>query len=331
VLLVLVVIVVAASAWIMSPAPAALTSRVDARLEGANGTPVPLTGIAPILREAVVATEDERFYRHHGLDLIGVLRALPYDLVHLSFAQGASTITEQVAKLLYLHGNDHTPWRKLEDAALALKLERRYSKEQILAAYLNSAYFGEDAYGAKAASEHYFGIPPRRLGVAEGSLLAGLIQAPSAYDPLLHPQLARARQADVLRSLVREGYLTKEEAVAALGRPLHLRAGITLPPVRGVNLAPGPAFIWWAAAAGTSRRTQRFCGAGRLSSPPLAQPVTRSPATTAAHLAATARYARLSAREVASFVRVMPVHLSPADLDAVATYVHAAMAARSGP
>src|SRR5437879_8820123 len=130
-LLVLAVTVVAASAWTMSPAPAALTSRVDAHLEGANGTPVPLTAIAPILREAVVATEDERFYRHHGVDL-------------------------------------------------------------------NSAYFGEDAYGARAASEHYFSIPPRRLGVAEASLLAGLIQAPSAYDPLLHPQLARARQADVL-------------------------------------------------------------------------------------------------------------------------------------
>ncbi len=251
-LLVLVVTVVAASAWIMSPAPEALTSRVGARLQGANGTPVPLTAIAPILREAVVATEDERFYRHHGVDLIGVLRALPYDLVHLSLAQGASTITEQVAKLLYLHGNDHTPWRKLEDAALALKLERRYSKEQILDAYLNNVYFDEDAYGARAASEHYFGIPPRRLGVAEASLLAGLIQAPSTYDPLLHPQLARGRQADVLRSLVRDGYLTKEEAVAALGRPLHLRAGITLPPVRGVNLAPGPAFIWWELTLGAT-------------------------------------------------------------------------------
>src|SRR5437879_13806607 len=100
-LLVLAVTVVAASAWTMSPAPGAPTSRGDAPLEGANGTPVPLTAIAPILREAVVATEDERFYRHHGVDLIGVLRALPYVLVHLSFAQGASTITEQVAKLLY--------------------------------------------------------------------------------------------------------------------------------------------------------------------------------------------------------------------------------------
>jgi hypothetical protein len=95
---------------------------------------VALDRIAPILRQAVVATEDERFYRHHGVDLIGVLRALPYDLAHFSLAQGASTITEQVAKILYLRGNDHTLWRKLEDAAVALKLEGRYGKEQLLAA-----------------------------------------------------------------------------------------------------------------------------------------------------------------------------------------------------
>jgi membrane peptidoglycan carboxypeptidase len=90
---------------------------VSAHLRAGGGRPVALDRIAPILGQAVVATEDERFYRHHGVDLIGVLRALPYDLAHFSLAQGASTITEQVAKILYLGGNDHTPWRKLEDAA----------------------------------------------------------------------------------------------------------------------------------------------------------------------------------------------------------------------
>jgi hypothetical protein len=241
-----------AAAWIASPPPTGLGGRVQARLRGTGGRPVPLSRVAPILREAVVATEDERYYRHHGIDVVGVLRALPYDLVHLSLAQGASTITEQVAKVLYLGGSDHSPWRKLEDATLALKLEGRYDKEQILAAYLDSAYFGEGAYGIRAASERYFGVPPWRLGPAQASLLAGLVQAPSAYDPIRHPALARARQVDVLRSLVRGGFLTEREAEAALARPLPLRGAGPLPPVAGVSLAPGPAFVWWELALGAA-------------------------------------------------------------------------------
>jgi len=240
------------AAWFSSPTPVALGSRVDVRLDATRGRAVPLSSVAPILREAVVATEDERFYHHHGIDMIGLLRALPYDIVHLSAAQGASTITEQVTKLLYLGGNDHTPWRKLEDMALALKLERRYPKERILGAYLNSAYFGEGAYGVWAASERYFGIPPRRLDSAQASLLAGLVQAPSADDPFLHPAAARERQVAVLRSLVRGGYLTGEEATAAIGRPLELRDGRLLPAVHGIDLSPGPAFIWWELIFGAS-------------------------------------------------------------------------------
>ena len=175
-----------------SPDATGLGERVQARLRATGGRPVVVSRVAPWLRDAVVATEDERFYRHHGVDLIGVLRALPYDLVHLSFAQGASTITEQVAKLLYLNGNDHSLWRKLEDAAVAVKLEGRYDKEQILGAYLNSVYFGEGAYGVWRASRRYFGVSPRSLDLAQASMLAGLIQAPSAYDPFRDPALARA-------------------------------------------------------------------------------------------------------------------------------------------
>jgi len=243
---------VAASAWVASPAATALQARVQSRLHSTGGRAVAAGAIAPILRDAVVATEDERFYRHHGIDIIGVIRALPYDVVHLSFAQGASTITEQVGKLLYLGGNDHTLWRKLEDAALALKLEGRYTKEQILAAYLDSAYFGEGAYGAWAASERYFGVRPLKLNTAQATLLAGLIQAPSAYDPISHPAAARARQVEVLRSLVRNGFLTEEKAAAALARPVRLRAGHTLAPLRQIDLAPGPAFVWWQLALGAA-------------------------------------------------------------------------------
>ena len=239
----------AVAAWATAPEPSALGQQVRAH-RGPAGRSVPLDRVAPILREAVVATEDERFYQHHGVDLVGVLRALPYDLVHLSFAQGASTITEQLGKLLYLNGDDHMPWRKLEDAALAVKIENRYDKEQILDAYLNSTYFGEGAHGVWAASERYFGVPPGRLGAGQASLLAGLIQAPSAYDPLQHPNLARSRQIDVLRSLVRDGFLTEREAAATLARPLELHSGRPLPPVRGVSFAPGPAFVWWELAVG---------------------------------------------------------------------------------
>jgi membrane peptidoglycan carboxypeptidase len=237
--LIVVVTFVAASAWVAGPAATALQARVQSRLHGTGGRAVAASAIAPILRDAVVATEDERFYRHHGI-------------VHLSFAQGASTITEQVGKLLYLGGNDHTLWRKLEDAALALKLEGRYTKEQILAAYLDSAYFGEGAYGAWAASERYFGVRPLKLDTAQATLLAGLIQAPSAYDPIAHPAAARARQVEVLRSLVRNGFLTEEEAAAALARPVRLRAGRTLAPLRQIDLAPGPAFVWRQLALGAA-------------------------------------------------------------------------------
>jgi penicillin-binding protein 1A len=240
-----------AAAWLASPTPTNLGAQVRARLP-AGARQVSLDDVSPLLREAVVATEDERFYSHRGIDLIGVVRALPYDLSHLSTAQGASTITEQVAKLLYLGGDDHSPWRKLEDAALALKLEGRYTKEQILDAYLNSAYFGHGATGIAAASERYFGVAPARLSTAQASLLAGLPQAPSSYDPFTHPALARARQVVVLRSLVRTGELTETEAARALARPLQLAGGRALPPVVGVDLSPGPAFLWWQFALGTA-------------------------------------------------------------------------------
>jgi membrane peptidoglycan carboxypeptidase len=241
---------VCASAWLAAPSGDGLAARVDARAREGGGRPVSLDRIAPIMRQAVVATEDERFYRHHGIDLIGVLRALPYDLAHVSLAQGASTITEQLAKVDYLAGNDHTPWRKLEDAALAVKLENRYTKEQLLAGYLNSAYFGHGAYGIRAASERYFGVRPGRLALPQAALLAGLIQAPSAYDPIVHPAAARERQLEVLGSLVRDGVVTGSEAAAALARPLSLRDTRPLPPVRGVSFAAPPAFVWWQLIAG---------------------------------------------------------------------------------
>ncbi|HJT37910.1 MAG TPA: transglycosylase domain-containing protein, partial [Actinomycetota bacterium] len=172
-------------------------------------------------------------------DSLGVLRALAYDVTHFSAAQGASTITEQLTKLLYLNGNDANPWRKLLDAITAFRLERRYSKETILDSYLNVTYFGHGAYGIAAAADRYFGVVPAQLTLPQSSLLAGLIQAPTAYDPFEHPSAARARQIGVLRSMVRNGFITKEEGAAILARPLRLRDGSVLDPVSGVSLAPG--------------------------------------------------------------------------------------------
>ncbi len=239
-------LVVAGFTLALETAPAAddLALRVAAFDRAHAGRPVALAAVSPPLREAVVATEDERFYHHQGLDLIGLLRAIPYDLSHFSLAQGASTIPEQVAKLLYLGGHDHSPWRKAKDAAIALRLGSRYTHEQILDAYLNVVYLGEGRYGVAGASHHYFALPPSRLDLAQASLLAGLIQAPSRYDPAADPRAARVRQLEVLRSMVRNGYTTTDEAARAPARPLRLRSGLTLPALGPVELQPGPPFDW---------------------------------------------------------------------------------------
>ena len=240
------------AAWVAAPPVGNLQGRLAAREHATGATGLPLARIAPVMRNAIVATEDERFFQNHGIDLLGIARAIPYDLSHFSFAQGASTITDQLAKLLYLGGNDHSPWRKLQDLALSVKISTRYSKDEVLAAYLDSAYFGNGAYGADAAARGYFGVPAARLSLAQASLLAGLVQAPSAYDPVAHPLAARWRQVDVLRSLVRDGYATPHEAEAVLARPLPLRGSRALPALRGVKVASLPAFALGRLAVGVA-------------------------------------------------------------------------------
>jgi membrane peptidoglycan carboxypeptidase len=233
-----------AIAWITAPSIADLRGRVGALDRSVGARPVSLHSIAPVMREAAVATEDERFYQHDGIDAVGILRALPYDLSHFSLAEGASTIDEQLVKLAYLGGNDHNPWAKLRDAAIALRVDARYSKEQVLADYLNTVYMGAGAYGVEAASERYFGVRASRLTLAEAALLAGLIQDPSGAQPYRDPVAARERQAIALTSMVRNGFTTTTEAHRALVRPMRLRDGPPLPPLRGVSIVPGPPFYW---------------------------------------------------------------------------------------
>jgi len=232
---------VLAVAFVRAPPAATLPGRVAA-YERAHGVrPVALDRIPPVLRQAVVATEDERFYDHQGVDLLALLRAVPYDVSHWSLAQGASTITEQLAKLMFLHGRDHSPLGKATEVALGFRVGHRFSHETVLDDYLNVVYLGEGQYGVANAAAFYFGRDVERLDLAQASLLAGLVQAPSLYDPLRDPQQARARQAEVLQAMVRNGYITAGEAAAAASRPLLLRSGRALPPLTGVSFAvPAP-------------------------------------------------------------------------------------------
>ena len=219
----------ALSAWLASPAPSDLAARVTRSVSMHGGREVPLSDVAPVIREAVIATEDERFYRHHGIDVIGVARAMAYDVSHLTTAEGASTITEQLAKNLHLGGNDHNVWRKLEAATIAVRIEAANSKPRILDDYLNTVYFGENAYGIDAASERYFRESPSALTLDQASLVAGLIQSPSGDDPYTNPAAARARQAIVLGAMARNGFITGAEGQRVLARPLRLAGGSVLP------------------------------------------------------------------------------------------------------
>src|SRR5437667_475204 len=170
-----------------------------------------LPSIPRALRDALIATEDKRFYSHFGLDPIGILRALYHHYRRGRFAEGGSTITQQLTKMLFLTP-DKSLERKLKEAVLALELERRYSKDRILEMYLNQIYFGHGAYGVEAAARTYFGKSVSELNVREGALLAGLPRAPSAYSPFDHADAAKRRREIVLRRMVDFGALKEDEA-----------------------------------------------------------------------------------------------------------------------
>ncbi len=175
--------------------------------------------IPPRLAQAIVATEDERFYQHHGIDTIGIGRAALFDAAHRCWCQGASTITQQLVKDIYLHGSDRG-FNKVVDAAVALKVEFVITKPQILADYLSEIPTGPGLYGIQEASCVYFGASPGRLGLADDALLAGLAQAPSAYDPLQHPHAAATRRNEVLQAMLSDGYATKAAVETAQGEPI---------------------------------------------------------------------------------------------------------------
>jgi penicillin-binding protein 1A len=190
---------------------------------GASGArvPVSLPKIDPVLRKAIIDTEDSRFYGNNGIDYIGILRALKTDVSSGQFAEGASTIEQQLVRNLYL-SPQQTLGRKIKEACLAVQLDRKWSKDRILTAYLNDIYFGREAYGIEAAATAYFGVHAKNLSLEQAALLAGLPQAPSAYDPITRPGAALARRTEVLQAMLRAGDISQSRYKQAVQSPLGL-------------------------------------------------------------------------------------------------------------
>src|SRR6202171_5734826 len=172
---------------------------------------VPLAQIPKALREAIIATEDARFYSHYGVDPMGIARAVYQNFRRGRIVEGGSTITQQLAKVLFLTP-DKSLERKLKEAVLALELERRYSKDRILEIYLNQIYFGHGAFGVEAASRTFFGKGVSELSPGECALLAGLPKAPATYSPFDHPDAAKRRRTIVLTRMVDTGAIRAEQA-----------------------------------------------------------------------------------------------------------------------
>ncbi len=202
----------------------------------------PLSAISPLLQQAVVAVEDNRFYQHKGVDVHGLARALVSDLEGQS-VQGGSTITQQYVKqvLVATATNDadraeataRTPARKLREMRLALGLEEVWSKQDILQGYLNIAYFGHGAYGAEAASLRYFGVHAAKLNLGQAATLAGLVQSPVSYDPLRNPKLGTKRRDVVLSRMFDQGVISGKDYYAAIATPMATLTKKSAPPPNG--------------------------------------------------------------------------------------------------
>ncbi len=179
-----------------------------------NRTWAPLKKISPYVVKALLATEDSRFYEHSGVDWVGVGRAVYVDVTHKGRREGASTITMQLARNLFL-SNEPNMRRKIQEAVLAQRIEKEYSKDKILELYLNQVYFGSGAYGIAAASSLYRQKASDKLTPAEAALIVGLLQAPSAYSPLVNPEAGKRRAKVVLARMAEMGFLTPDEKVKA--------------------------------------------------------------------------------------------------------------------
>lgn len=199
------------------------------------GAVVTVHDVPPYLAQAILATEDRRFYGHFGLDVIGLARAAVVNYRAGRVVQGGSTITQQVAKNLFLT-HDRTIKRKVQEVLLALWLEQRFTKDQILTIYLNRVYLGAGVYGMEAAAQRYFGVSARGVSLWQAAILGGLMKAPSRYNPIANPDLAAGRAREVLNNMVVAGWLRPEQAQQAA-------QGLTVDGLR--RGSPGRHFADW--------------------------------------------------------------------------------------
>lgn len=184
---------------------------------------IPLDDISPSLQQAIITMEDRKFYTHSGFDWEGILRASLINLQKGEIEEGASTITQQLAKNLFLSQEQN--WsRKAEELAFAIQLENNFTKEEIFSLYLNTIYFGSNAYGIDEASHIYFDKTPMTLTLAEAAMLAGVIPAPSLYSPYENFELAKERQKIVLDTMQKNGIITPKQASDAKESPIYLKS-----------------------------------------------------------------------------------------------------------
>ena len=233
-----IVAIAVAFAWPTLPSLEALTDyhpKIPLRVYTADGAligeygeerraVVHIQDVPPVLKHAILAAEDDRFYQHSGVDFLGILRAAGANLATGGKRQGASTITMQVARNFFLT-REKTISRKLYEILLAFKIEQNLSKDQILEVYINQIFLGRRAYGFAVASQTYFGKPLRDLTIAEAAMLAGLPKAPSAYNPIVNPKRAALRQQYVLRRMTELGFITADEQQQAIDAPLKVASG----------------------------------------------------------------------------------------------------------
>jgi len=218
VVLVAVVLPSLVTSWVLAPPAGDVQQRVRDRTSSLGVVLLGEDEVPTVLAQAVVATEDESFYTHHGIDSIGLGRAVLYDVANLCLCQGGSTITQQLAKDVYLGGSDRG-YNKLEDLVLALKIEQVIDKRQIMADYLSVIPTGLNRYGVAAAACVYFHAPLPSLTLGQYALLAGVTQAPSIYDPTVDSEAALVRRSHVLSAMLADRMISKDQASVANAEP----------------------------------------------------------------------------------------------------------------